>query len=112
MSKTKFAGLFDEPPRGAQAKKGAAKRRASPAPAPAPAEKSPQTRAAGAQAGRGRPAGRAGGKRSDPEYTAITAYVRRGTLADVKARLAREPEKDMSDIVQAAFERYASEGGG
>lgn len=51
---------------------------------------------------RGRPSGFAGGKRSDPEYTQITAYIRKDTHADVKIALLKDRDsRDMSDLVES-----------
>lgn len=86
---SKFKGLFDAPQE--KGRKAAPRPKTRPEAKPAPK--------------RGRPAGPAGGKRSNPDYTAITAYVRRDSLREVKAKLARE-EKDLSDIVQEAFDGY------
>jgi hypothetical protein len=92
---SKFAGIFDEPKSQGRAKKSrgtSAKKSASSKKVP------PQSKAA---AGRGRPAGPAGGKRSDPDFTQTTAYVRKNTLNDVKVALLREGKgRDYSELVE------------
>lgn len=85
---SKFSGLLsEEKPKRTPAKK------AQPAPArPRHVER------------RGRPAGAAGGKRSNPEYVAITAYLRKQTRLDVVSRLARklpeDEEMDLSELIE------------
>lgn len=92
---SKFAGIFDEPKAQGKAKKS----RSTSAKKSAAGKKTPAK--AKAAAGRGRPAGPAGGKRSDPDYTQTTAYVRKGTLSDVKIALLREGKgRDYSELVE------------
>lgn len=55
--------------------------------------------------GRGRPSGSAGGKRSNPDYAAITAYVRRDTLGEVKRALVGD-ERDLSDLTEELFQAW------
>ncbi len=43
--------------------------------------------------------GRVGGKRSDPEYTQVSAYVGRETYRKVKVALVTDDERDFSEIV-------------
>ncbi len=43
--------------------------------------------------------GRTGGKRSDPEYTQVSAYVGRETYRRVKIALVMDGERDFSDLV-------------
>ncbi len=42
---------------------------------------------------------RGGGKRSDPEYTQVSAYVGRETYRKVKIALVMDGERDFSDLV-------------
>jgi len=42
---------------------------------------------------------RGSGKRSDPEYTQVSAYVGRETYRKVKIALVMDGEKDFSDLV-------------
>lgn len=50
-----------------------------------------------ATSGRGRPRG----KRSDPDYEQVTAYVKRATYAETKIALIREGEKrEFSDLIE------------
>jgi hypothetical protein len=92
---SKFAGLFDEPQaqnksrksRGTGSKKAATSKKAG-----TPSEK---------VAGRGRPQGFAGGKRSDPDFTQTTAYIRISTLDEVKVALIKEGKRrDYSELVE------------
>ncbi len=49
----------------------------------------------------GRPAGPAGGKRSDPDYMQISAYVRKQTHADAKIALLREGKRrELSELIE------------
>jgi hypothetical protein len=47
-------------------------------------------------AGRGRPAG----KRSDPKYVQITAYIRKETHQAVKMRLLQQNGGDFSELIE------------
>lgn len=49
-----------------------------------------------------------GGKRSDPNYEQITAYIRKDTHKAIKKRLIDDPERDFSDLVQELLEDYLS----
>jgi hypothetical protein len=51
------------------------------------------TAVTGRAASRGRPAGPAGGKRSDPDFTQTTTYVHKSTLDDVKVALIKDGGK-------------------
>lgn len=85
----KFSSIFDEPKEGkrkARTKKPAGKE------APAKVER------------RGRPAGHAGGKRSDPNYTQLIAYVTKETHAAVKVALA--PAGEISELVQGLLDEW------
>jgi hypothetical protein len=56
---------------------------------------------------RGRPSGFAGGKRSDPDFTQITAYIRKDTHADVKIALLKQRDgRDMSDLIESLFAQW------
>jgi hypothetical protein len=47
------------------------------------------------------------GKRSDPEFEQITAYVRRSTYRQVKVALLQEGSKqDFSDLVEAILNQW------
>jgi len=84
---SKFAGLFDE-----SAKKPAKTQARTPRPSK-PAPKVEQRK------------GREPGKRSDPAFVQITAYLRKETLPDFKAKLAKAG-LDMSDFFQAKADEY------
>jgi hypothetical protein len=80
---SKFAGLFDEPK-------------------PKPARKvepKPAVKQDGAKRAR------AMGKRSDPAFTQITAYLRKADLPDFKAKLEKAG-RDMSDFFQEKMNEY------
>jgi hypothetical protein len=48
-----------------------------------------------------------GGKRSDPEFEQITAYVRRTTYRQVKVALLQEGSKrDFSDLVETLLNQW------
>ncbi len=55
-----------------------------------------------------RPVGRPKtGKRSDPAYTQVSAWVRKDTYKRVKDRLYnKENEREFSDLIQALLEDY------
>jgi hypothetical protein len=47
------------------------------------------------------------GKRSDPEFEQITAYVRRSTYRQVKVALLQEgPQRDFSDLVETLLNQW------
>lgn len=51
--------------------------------------------------------GRPRGKRSDPNYEQITAYIRKETHLEVKASLLRDPEgRDFSELIQELLDEY------
>lgn len=103
---SKFAGIFDEPKPQGRAKKS---RAASAKKSTTGRKSAPQTKAA---AGRGRPAGPAGGKRSDPNFTQTTAYVRKDTLNDVKVALIKEGKgRDYSELVEELLRKWLKSGG-
>jgi hypothetical protein len=53
--------------------------------------------------------GRPRGKRSDPEYEQITAYIRKETHLDIKANLLRDSTKrDFSELIQDLLDKYLS----
>jgi hypothetical protein len=58
-----------------------------------------------AKRGRGRPAGNAGGKRDDAEFTQASAYVPRELHKKVKAALALE-EKEYSELVAELLDKW------
>ncbi len=62
---------------------------------------------------RGRPAGHAGGKRSDPEFTQKLVYLRLDTLDDADTKLraqnkgrVKDKRTDFSDLVQSLLEKW------
>lgn len=58
----------------------------------------------------GRPAGPAGGKRSDPDYTQITAYLRKDTRNAVKLALLQEGQgRDVSELVEGLLTGWLKE---
>ncbi len=87
----KFKGLFDTLEKDKQ--KTPAKRKA-PAKKPQPA---PVAR-------RGRPSGSLGGKRSDPNYTQLIAYVKKETHSALKVALA--PDGEISELVQQLLDDW------
>ena len=83
---SKFRGLID-----------AAKSRENPAPPPAPVVISTKQR------GRGRPRG----KRSDPDFEQITAYIRKQTHQGVKIALLQEGSgQEFSELVEDLLARW------
>jgi hypothetical protein len=88
----KFSGIFDE-----EKKEGKPTKRKAPAVKKAAA-------APASRRGRGRPTGSVGGKRSDPNYTQMVAYVRRETHDAVKVALA--PHGEISDLVQGLLDEW------
>ncbi len=52
------------------------------------------------RSGPGRPSGSAGGKRSDPDYTQITAYIRKDTRRAIKQELATSEDQDFSELIE------------
>ncbi len=56
---------------------------------------------------RGRPAG---GKKSDPAYQQVTAYVRRDLYRDVRIALLQDPDRlDFSELVDRLLEQWRQE---
>lgn len=88
----KFSGIFDE-----EKMEGKPTKRKAPAVRKA-------TAAPTARRGRGRPAGPVGGKRSDPNYTQMVAYVRRETHDAIKVALA--PKGEISELVQNLLDEW------
>ena len=70
------------------------------APRKSPAKAAPARKARGKK-------GRARGKRSDPAFTQITAYLRKSDLPDFKAKLAKAG-LDMSGFFQEKVDEYLS----
>jgi hypothetical protein len=56
--------------------------------------------------GRGRPPG----KHSDPDYVQVGAYVQRRTYEAVKQKLAEQPSKDFSALVERLLHEWLSAG--
>lgn len=49
------------------------------------------------------------GKRSDPDYEQVSAYIRKETYRNVKIALLQEEEKrDFSDLVEALLSEWLS----
>jgi hypothetical protein len=46
------------------------------------------------------------GKRSDPNYRQVTAWVRRDTYDRVTIRLIKEERKEFSELVQELMEQW------
>jgi hypothetical protein len=46
------------------------------------------------------------GKRSNPDYRQVSAWVRRDTYDRVSIRLIREDRREFSDLVQALLEAW------
>ena len=98
----KFGSIFDGEKK--QASKRTSKRKSDSAPNAGNESKS----------NRGRPAGHAGGKRSNPEFKQSLAYVRKETHRAVMKRIDVENDKlsdaaakpDYSDLVQSLLERW------
>ena len=68
---------------------------------------------AAGKSNRGRPAGHAGGKRSDPDYTQKLVYLKGETIeaADTKLRgenkeRSKQDRRDFSDLVQTLLEKW------
>jgi hypothetical protein len=102
---SKFAGLFDRST-GAEKSKGKKK---TPGEPPAASKKAPAKQKGGPS--RGRPAGPAGGKRSNPEFTQTTAYIRKSTLSDVKVALIKEGQnRDYSELVEELLRKWLKSG--
>ncbi len=60
-----------------------------------------------AQRRRGRPSG---GKKSDPAYQQVTAYVRRDLYRDVRIALLQDPDRlDFSELVDRLLEQWRQE---
>lgn len=90
MAGSKFKGIFE-----------AAKARSDEAtPDPPPAEASVSA-ASPAPPASGRPVGRPRGKRSNPDYEQISAYLRRDTYRAAKIKLLqRGDERDISEVLE------------
>ena len=64
-------------------------------------------RAAKASAPPARRRGRPAGKRSDPDYEAITAYIRRDTHRDVKIALLQAGDgQEFSELVEQLLSKW------
>lgn len=88
---SKFKGIFEE---------AALEEQRSETTQPAP-EPPPQMTVLPSQ-----PAGHAGGKRSDPDYTQVSAYVGREMYRKVKIALVTDGERDFSDLVDELLRRW------
>jgi hypothetical protein len=52
---------------------------------------------------------KAKGKRSDPDYEQVSAYIRKETYRNIKIALLQEAEKrDFSDLVEALLSEWLS----
>ena len=89
---SKFKGLFDA----------ARERTPDDGPATAPSDDPPATPVLGADPPAvPRPLGRPRGKRSDPTYEQITAYVRKETYRALKIKLLTSgDERDASEVIE------------
>lgn len=57
----------------------------------------------------GRKPGRPRAKRSDPEYTQVTAYIRRDTYLAVKRKLLDMDDAEFSDTLEVLLTRWVAE---
>ena len=76
---------------------------------PAPASSKPAKAAAKAKAGK--PAakqGKATGRRSDPNYIGVFAYIPKILNEDVKTRLVKSKEHDFSSLVETLLQQWLS----
>jgi len=95
--RSKFSDVFDLARGGREAAPVEEPLPALPVEEPAPAP-DPQPRK------RGRPAS---GKRSDPAYAQVGAYIRRATYHDVQVALLHEtPRREFSELVQTLLEEW------
>lgn len=78
----------------------------APEAAPVHARRPPTTKAAKPTKPNGQ-AGRPAGKRSDPEYTQVTAYIRTGTHKETKIALLNEGrDREFSELVQDLLQKW------
>jgi hypothetical protein len=53
--------------------------------------------------------GRPPAKRSDPDYTQVSGYVRRSTLIATKRKLLDKGDREFSELLEELLERWLSE---
>lgn len=77
---------------------------------PTPVESKPTPTKARATASRSatKPAGKPTGRRSDPNYIGVFAYIPKTLNEDVKTRLVKSKEHDFSSLVEALLQQWLS----
>lgn len=92
---SKFSRLLEEAKQG---KESPAPVESEPASAKARATRKPATKAAGKPTGR----------RSDPNYIGVFAYIPKTLNEDVKTRLVKSKEHDFSSLVETLLQQWLS----
>lgn len=86
----------------------AARNQQTPQSQPSATPSAPPQPASQPQAKRGRPAG---GKRTNPEYEQVAAYIPKALYKQVRIRLMQmEPEGQFSDLVEVLLTRWMQQG--
>lgn len=93
---SKFSRLLEEAKQGTES--------------PTPVESKPTPTNARAIASRSatKPAGKLTGRRSDPNYIGVFAYIPKTLNEDVKTRLVKSKEHDFSSLVETLLQQWLS----